>query len=80
MHPWTDRKIRVHAFYCMLGIPLPQYVHRQAQTAWDGIPVEQLLEKGPNRVSAVLSEQTLVQQPLAGVLGLDQLGKYPKNR
>jgi hypothetical protein len=80
MHPWTDRKIRVHAFYCMLGIPLPQYVHRQAQTAWDGIPVEQLLEKGRIGFPRCFPSRPLVQQPLAGVLGLDQLGKYPKNR
>src|SRR5205823_10952023 len=26
MHHWTDRKIRIHAFYCMLGISLLQYV------------------------------------------------------
>jgi hypothetical protein len=25
MHHWTDRKIRIHAFYCMLGISLLQY-------------------------------------------------------
>jgi transposase len=90
MHHWTDRKIRIHAFYCMLGISLLQYVHKQAQTAWDGISVEQLLEelqqiqqfvllyppqgdKGPNRVSTVLSKQTLAQQSLAQTLGLDQL-------
>jgi transposase len=42
MHHWTDRKIRIHAFYCMLGISLLQVVHKQAQTAWDGISVEQL--------------------------------------
>jgi transposase len=45
MYHWTDRKIRIHAFYCMLGISLLQYVHKQAQTAWAGIPVEQLLEE-----------------------------------
>src|ERR1700689_5377814 len=90
MHHWTDRKIRVHAFYCMLGISLLQYVHKQAQTAWDGLSVEQLLEelqqiqqfvllyppqgeKGPNRVSTVISKQTLAQQSLAQTLGLDQL-------
>jgi transposase len=90
MHHWTDRKIRIHAFYCMLGISLLQHVHKQAQVAWDGISVEQLIEelqqiqqfvllypplgeKGPNRVSTVLSKQTLVQQSLAQTLGLDQL-------
>jgi transposase len=94
MHHWTDRKIRIHAFYCMLGISLLQYVHKQAQAAWDGISMEQLLEelqqiqqfallyppqgeKGPNRVSLVLSKQTLAQQSLAQTLGLDQLCSTP---
>ena len=45
MHHWTDSKIRMHAFYCMLGISLLQYVHKQAQAAWEGISVEQLLEE-----------------------------------
>jgi len=45
MHHWTDRKIRIHAFYCMLGISLLQYVHKQAQTAWADLSVEQLLEE-----------------------------------
>jgi len=43
MHHWTDRKIRIHAFYCMLGISLLQYIHKQAQAAWNGISMEQLL-------------------------------------
>jgi hypothetical protein len=46
MHHWTDRKIRIHAFYCMLGISLPQYVHKQAQTAWDGITEEHPIDGG----------------------------------
>jgi transposase len=45
MYHWTDSKIRIHAFYCMLGISLLQYVHRQSQTAWPGLTVEQLLEQ-----------------------------------
>lgn len=90
MHHWTDSKIRMHAFYCMLGISLLQYVHKQAQAAWEGISIEQLLEelrqiqefvllypaqgeKGPNRVTTVLSKQTLPQQALANTLGLDHL-------
>jgi transposase len=40
MHHWTDQKIRVHAFYCMLGISLLQYVKRQAQAAWPGLSTE----------------------------------------
>ncbi len=38
MHHWTDSKIRVHAFYCMLGVSLLQYVHRQAQAAGRASP------------------------------------------
>lgn len=45
MYHWTDSKIRVHAFYCMLGVSLLQYVHRQSQTVWAGLTVEQLLEQ-----------------------------------
>jgi transposase len=45
MHHWTDSKIRVHAFYCMLGISLLKYLHRQAHSAWPGLSVEQLIEE-----------------------------------
>ena len=45
MYHWTDRKIRIHAFYCMLGISLLQHIHKQAQAAWNGISMEQLLEE-----------------------------------
>jgi transposase len=45
MYHWTDQKIRVHAFYCMLGISLLQYVRRQAETAWPGLSTEQLLDQ-----------------------------------
>jgi len=43
MHHWTDTKIRIHAFYCMLGVSLLQYLHRQSQAVWAGLSVEQLL-------------------------------------
>jgi transposase len=45
MHHWTDSKIRVHAFYCMLGISLLQYLHHESQTVWPGLSVEQFLEE-----------------------------------
>jgi len=45
MYHWTDRKIRIHAFYCMLGISLLQFVHRQAKSAWADLSLEQLLEE-----------------------------------
>jgi transposase len=45
MYHWTDQKIRVHAFYCMLGISLLQCVRRQAEPAWPGLSTEQLLDQ-----------------------------------
>jgi len=91
MYHWPDQKIRVHAFYCMLGISLLQYVRRQAEPAWPGLSTKELLDqltqiqkynllyppqggKGPNRVATVLSKQSLIQQALTKILGLDQLG------
>src|SRR5919108_4211268 len=45
MYHWTHSKIRIHAFYCMVGISLLQYISKQAQTAWPGLSMEQLLEQ-----------------------------------
>ena len=45
MYHWTDSKIRVHAFYCLLGISLLQSIHKRAQGAWPGISMETLIEE-----------------------------------
>ena len=45
MYHWTDTKIHIHAFYCMLGISLLKYIHKQAQAAWPGLSMEQLLNE-----------------------------------
>jgi transposase len=45
MYHWTDQKIRVHAFYCMLGISLLQYIYKKSQVAWAGLSMEQLLDE-----------------------------------
>jgi transposase len=45
MYHWTDQKIRVHTFYCMLGISLLQYIYKKAQAAWAGLSMEQLIEE-----------------------------------
>jgi transposase len=45
MYHWTDSKIRVHAFYCMLGISLLSYVHRQVQNVCPAITIEQLKQE-----------------------------------
>jgi transposase len=59
IYHWTDSKIRVHAFYCMLGISLLQYVHRRSQTAWPDLTVEQLLEQ-----LSQIQQFTLLYPPL----------------
>ncbi len=45
MYHWTDSKIRVHAFYCLLGLSLLQTIYREAQTAWPGLSMERLLDE-----------------------------------
>ena len=45
MYHWTDSKIRIHAFYCMLGISLLQSIHKQAESAWPGISMEKLIDE-----------------------------------
>lgn len=89
MYHWTDSKIRVHAFYCLLGLSLLHYVLRQAQTFWPQLTVEKLQEElegiqqfvllypalggGPHRAATVLATQSLVQKGLVETLGLQQL-------
>jgi len=43
MQQRADCKIRIHAFQCLPGISLIQYIQKQAQAAWNGIAMEQLL-------------------------------------
>ncbi|MGH8859494.1 MAG: IS1634 family transposase, partial [Polaromonas sp.] len=45
MYHWTDRKIRIHAFYCMLGISLLKFLHKEVQASWPGLSVEQMIEE-----------------------------------
>jgi hypothetical protein len=94
LYHWTDSKIRVHAFYCMLGISLLHYVHQQARQFWPQITLEKLEEElqqiqqfvllyppqggGPYRTATVVSSQSLIQKGLAESLGLEQLGRTPR--
>ena len=89
LYHWTDSKIRVHAFYCLLGLSLLHYVHRQAQAFWPSITIEELQKEleqiqqfvllypaqgaGPYRTATVLSTQSLIQKGLTETLGLQQL-------
>ena len=42
MYHWTDHNIHVHAFYCILAISLLQFLHKDAQSAWAGISMDEL--------------------------------------
>jgi len=94
LYHWTDSKIRVHAFYCLLGLSLLHYVHRQAQSFWPSITIEELQKEleqiqqfvllypaqgaGPYRTATVVSTQSLIQKGLADTLGLQQFGSTPR--
>lgn len=45
MHHWTDDKIRVHAFTCMLGVSLLQHVRQRADAAWPSLSMEELKQQ-----------------------------------
>jgi hypothetical protein len=94
LYHWTDSKIRVHAFYCLLGLSLLHYVRRQAQSFWPSITIEELQKEleqiqqfvllypaqgaGPFRTATVVSTQSLIQKGLADTLGLQQFGSTPR--
>lgn len=42
MYHWTDHKIRVHAFYCMLGLSLLNFLHARARRVCPQITIELL--------------------------------------
>ena len=45
VYHWTDSKIRVHSFYCLLGLSLLHYVLRQAEAFRLQLTVEKLQEE-----------------------------------
>lgn len=45
MYHWTDQKIRVHAFYCVLAILLASLARKRATEAGPGLSMHEFLEK-----------------------------------
>ena len=94
LYHWTDSKIRVHAFYCLLGLSLLHYVRRQAQSFWPSITLEELQKQleqiqqfvllypaqgaGPYRTATVVSTQSLIQKGLVETLGLQRFATTPR--
>ena len=44
MHHWTDQKIRVHVFYCVLALAVARLMRRQAEHAGHNLSVRALLD------------------------------------
>jgi transposase len=85
MFHWTDQKIRVHVFYCVLALAVAHLLRRQAAQAGLGMSVRELLAtlagiqetvllyqgaRGRPRARHVLTEMDPVQQRLFELFGL----------
>jgi transposase len=88
MHHWTDQKIRVHVFYCVLALAIAHLMRHQARQAGMPISVRELLDqlagieetvllyhdggKGRPRARRMLTETTHTQQKLADLFHIDR--------
>jgi transposase len=85
MFHWTDQKIRVHVFYCVLALAVAHLLRRQAAQAGLGMSVRELLAtlaaiqetvllyqgaRGRPRARHLLTEMDPVQQRLFELFGL----------
>ena len=86
MHHWTDQKIRVHTFYCVLALTVARLMAREADQAGMHMSVAELLhtlagiqetvllyqgDKGRPRARRMLTEKSPTQQRLHDLFGLD---------
>jgi transposase len=86
MHHWTDSKIRVHVFYCVLALAIAHLMRREARNAGLHMSVRELLHtlagigetvllyhdgsKGRPRVRRMLTDMDPTQQRLADLFGI----------
>lgn len=86
MHHWTDQKIRVHVFYCVLALTIAHLMRREAERAGLHLSVRELLEqlagiqetvllyhdggKGRPRARRMLTETTDLQDRLADLFDI----------
>ena len=86
MFHWTDQKIRVHTFYCVLALTVARLMVRQADRAGVHLSARELLaslagiqetvllyqgERGRPRARRMLTEANPAQQRLHDIFGLD---------
>lgn len=88
MHHWTDSKIRVHVFYCVLALTIAHLMRREADQAGLHLSVRELLTtlggieetvllhhdggKGRPRAQRILTDKDPTQQRLADLFGIDR--------
>jgi hypothetical protein len=88
MRHWTDSKIRVHAFYCVLAVSIAHLMRRQADQAGLHLSVRELLStlagiqetvllhhdggKGRPHAQRILTDTDPTQQRLAELFGIDR--------
>ena len=87
MNHWTDSKIRVHIFYCVLALTIAHLMRRQAEHDGLHLSVRELLAtlggieetvllyhdggKGRPRARRMLTDQSPTQKQLADLFGID---------
>jgi transposase len=88
MHHWTDSKIRVHVFYCVLALTIAHLMRREAARAGLDLSVRELISqlagiqetvllyhdggKGRPRAQRMLTEMDETQQQLANLFDLSR--------
>jgi transposase len=88
MHHWTDSKIRVHVFYCVLALAVAHLMRRHAAQSGLQLSVRELLDqlagieetvlfyhdggKGRPRVQRILTDMEPTQQRLADLFDIHQ--------
>ena len=86
MFHWTDQKIRVHLFYCVLALPVAHLMRREAERAGLHLSVRELLtdlagieetvllypgERGRPRAQRILTDTTPTQRRLSDLFHLE---------
>ena len=87
MHHWTDQKIRVHVFYCVLALAIAKLMARQARQSGLDMSVRELLEslrdieetvllykgdRGRPRAKRMLTEMDPIQKRLFELFELER--------
>lgn len=86
MHHWTDQKIRVHVFYCVLALTIAHLMRRETERAGLHLSVRELLDqlggieetvllyhdgaKGRPRARRMLTQTTPLQDQLADLFDI----------